>query len=101
MLRWAIIFLLIALVAAVIGFGGTAGAAISIAKILFIILLVLLLVMLVLGRRHVQADGPCQRCAARRPVGASVLPATHQRSIVETVTVVAVRSSDSWDRREE
>lgn len=35
MLRWALIFLVIAVVAAVLGFGGVAGTAAGIAKILF------------------------------------------------------------------
>jgi uncharacterized membrane protein YtjA (UPF0391 family) len=41
MLRYAIIFLVIALVAGVLGFGGIAGASVGIAKILFIIFLIL------------------------------------------------------------
>ena len=41
MLRWAIIFLIIALVAAVLGFGGIAGVSSNIAWILFVVFLVL------------------------------------------------------------
>ncbi|NIQ95340.1 MAG: DUF1328 domain-containing protein, partial [Desulfuromonadales bacterium] len=39
MLRWAVIFLVIALVSALFGFGGIATAAVGIAKILFYIFL--------------------------------------------------------------
>jgi uncharacterized membrane protein YtjA (UPF0391 family) len=44
MLRYAIIFLVIALVAGVLGFGGIAGASVGIAKILFVIFLILFVV---------------------------------------------------------
>jgi uncharacterized membrane protein YtjA (UPF0391 family) len=40
MLRWALIFLVVALVAAVFGFGGIAGTAAGIAKILFWVFLI-------------------------------------------------------------
>ncbi|MEO8296075.1 MAG: DUF1328 domain-containing protein [Gemmatimonadota bacterium] len=49
MLRWALIFLVIAIVAAVFGFGGIAAASAGIAKTLFYIALVIFLVMLVMG----------------------------------------------------
>ncbi|MFW6303158.1 MAG: DUF1328 domain-containing protein [Candidatus Sumerlaeota bacterium] len=49
MLRWAIIFFIIAVVAAIFGFGNIAAAATSIAKILFFIFLVLFLVALIAG----------------------------------------------------
>jgi uncharacterized membrane protein YtjA (UPF0391 family) len=49
MLRWALIFFVVALVAAVFGFLGIAVAAAGIAKILFFIFLVLFLVSLVGG----------------------------------------------------
>lgn len=48
MLRWALIFLVIALVLAVLGFGGIAGAFAEIAKLLvwlFVILFVIGLIM--------------------------------------------------------
>jgi uncharacterized membrane protein YtjA (UPF0391 family) len=48
MLRWALIFLVVALIAGVLGFTTVAGAAISVAKILFYIFLVLFLVSLVM-----------------------------------------------------
>jgi uncharacterized membrane protein YtjA (UPF0391 family) len=53
MLRYALIFLVIAILAAILGFAGIAVAAAGIAKILFLIFLVLFLVTLVMhvGRR--------------------------------------------------
>jgi uncharacterized membrane protein YtjA (UPF0391 family) len=49
MLRWAIIFLIIALIAGIFGFGGVYAAATDIARILFFVFLVLLIVSLVMG----------------------------------------------------
>jgi uncharacterized membrane protein YtjA (UPF0391 family) len=49
MLRWALVFLVLALVAAMFGFTGIAVAAASIAKVLFFIFLVVFLVTLLLG----------------------------------------------------
>jgi uncharacterized membrane protein YtjA (UPF0391 family) len=49
MLRWAVIFLIIALVAAVFGFTDIAAASAGIAKILFGIFLVLFLAAVVIG----------------------------------------------------
>jgi uncharacterized membrane protein YtjA (UPF0391 family) len=49
MLRYAAIFLVIALVAAVFGFGGIAAGAVDIAKILFFIFLVIFVITLVVG----------------------------------------------------
>ena len=51
MLRWAVVFLVVAIIAAVFGFGGIAVAATDIARILFFVFLVLFIVALVLGRR--------------------------------------------------
>ena len=48
MLRWALIFLVVALVAGVLGFGGIAGTSMGIAKILAMIFVVLFLVSLVM-----------------------------------------------------
>jgi len=48
-LRWTLIFLVIALVAGLFGFGGVASAAAGIAKVLFGLFLVLFLVSLVIG----------------------------------------------------
>lgn len=50
MLRWTIIFLVVAIIAAVFGFGGVAAGATSIAKILFFIFIVLFLVSLIFGK---------------------------------------------------
>lgn len=47
MLRWAVIFFVVALVAALFGFTGIAVAAAGIAKILFFIFLVLFLLTLI------------------------------------------------------
>jgi uncharacterized membrane protein YtjA (UPF0391 family) len=49
MLRYAIIFFVIAIIAAVFGFGGIAAGATEIAKILFFIFVVLFIVSLVAG----------------------------------------------------
>jgi uncharacterized membrane protein YtjA (UPF0391 family) len=53
MLRWAIIFLVVAIIAAIFGFAGIAGAAAGIAKILFWLFLILFVVSLIFGRRRV------------------------------------------------
>ena len=49
MLRYAVVFFIIALIAAVLGFGGIAAGAASIAKILFMIFVVLFVVSLIWG----------------------------------------------------
>jgi uncharacterized membrane protein YtjA (UPF0391 family) len=49
MLRWAVIFFIVAIVAAVFGYGGIAGDAAAIAKILFAVFLLLFGVTLVAG----------------------------------------------------
>lgn len=49
MLRYAIIFLVIALVAAALGFGGIAGTATGIAKILFFVFIILFVASLIFG----------------------------------------------------
>ena len=51
MLRWALVFLLVAIVAAVFGFGGIAGEAAWIAKVLLFVFLILFVVSLVFGRK--------------------------------------------------
>jgi uncharacterized membrane protein YtjA (UPF0391 family) len=51
MLRYALIFLVLALVASVLGFGGIAGDAAWIARVLLVIFVVMFLVSLVMGRR--------------------------------------------------
>jgi uncharacterized membrane protein YtjA (UPF0391 family) len=50
MLRWALIFLVVAIVAAVFGFGGIAEDAAWIAKILCFVFLIFFVVSLVMGR---------------------------------------------------
>jgi uncharacterized membrane protein YtjA (UPF0391 family) len=49
MLRWALIFLIIALVAALFGFTGIAVATAGIAKFLFFLFLVICLVFFIIG----------------------------------------------------
>lgn len=51
MLRWAILFLIVAIIAAVFGFGGIAAAATDIARLLFVVFLVLFVITLFIGRR--------------------------------------------------
>jgi len=53
MLRWALIFLIIALVAGAFGFFNLEGTAMYIAKILFFVFLVLFVISLMSGRRPV------------------------------------------------
>ena len=47
MLRWAIIFFVVAIIAAVFGFGGIAEGAATIAKVLFFLFLVLFVLSLI------------------------------------------------------
>ncbi len=49
MLRYAVIFFIVALIAAVFGFGGIAAGAVEIARILFFVFLVLFVVSLIAG----------------------------------------------------
>ena len=51
MLRWAIVFLIIAVVAALLGFWQLEGMAMQIAKLLAFVFLILFLASLILGRR--------------------------------------------------
>ena len=52
MLRWALIFLVVALVAAAFGYGGISAEAAGIARILFFVFLVLFVVSLLGGMRR-------------------------------------------------
>lgn len=54
MLRWSVVFLVIAIVAGLLGFTNIAGAAIGIAKILFVVFLVLFILALVFGGAFVR-----------------------------------------------
>ena len=49
MIRWAIIFLVVALIAAVLGFGGIANFSFEIAKFMAVIAIVLFVIALVAG----------------------------------------------------
>ena len=51
MLRWAILFLIVAIIAGVFGFGGIVAVATDIARLLFLVFMVLFVVALVAGRR--------------------------------------------------
>ncbi len=51
MLRWALLFLIIALIAGAFGFWGLEGTAMWIAEVLFVVFLILAVVSLVMGRR--------------------------------------------------
>ena len=51
MLRYALIFLIIALIASAFGMGMLSGVAMEAARILFFVFLVLLVVSLITGRR--------------------------------------------------
>jgi uncharacterized membrane protein YtjA (UPF0391 family) len=49
MLRWALVFFVVALIAAAFGFLGIAAAAVDIARLLFYVFLILFLVSLIGG----------------------------------------------------
>ncbi|MBI2827239.1 MAG: DUF1328 domain-containing protein [Planctomycetia bacterium] len=51
MLRWAIVFLIVALVAAFLGFGRLEGAAMWAAKVVFLVFVVLFVLSFLAGRR--------------------------------------------------
>lgn len=51
MLRWAILFLVVALIAALFGFGGVVDVGMGAAKILFFVFLVLFVISLIMGNR--------------------------------------------------
>lgn len=51
MLRWALMFLVIALISALFGFTDVAGTSMVAAKILFFVFLVMFVVSLVMGTR--------------------------------------------------
>lgn len=49
MLKWALIFFLVAVVAGILGFTNVSGASIEIAKVLFYIFVVIFLILLIMG----------------------------------------------------
>jgi uncharacterized membrane protein YtjA (UPF0391 family) len=51
MLRYALIFLLVALVAGALGFFSLEGTAMQIARILFYLFIIIFIVSLIMGRR--------------------------------------------------
>jgi len=52
MLRWALLFLVIALVAALLGFTSVAGISFEAGKLVFVVFLVLTVIALIAGRRN-------------------------------------------------
>lgn len=52
MLRWSLLFLVVAVVAALFGFGGVEGTAMYAARTLFFVFLVVFVVSLVMGTRE-------------------------------------------------
>lgn len=56
MLRWALIFLVVALIAGALGFSGVAGASANIAWILAIVFVILFVISLVMN--SVRGRGP-------------------------------------------
>ena len=51
MLRWALLFLIVALISALFGFTEVAGTSIVAAKVLFFVFLVMFVVSLIMGTR--------------------------------------------------
>ena len=51
MLRWALLFLVVALISALFGFTDVAGTSMVAAKILFFVFLVMFVISLILGSR--------------------------------------------------
>ena len=51
MLRWALLFFIVAIIAAVFGFGGIAGEAAWVGKVLLVIFIILAVVSVIMGRR--------------------------------------------------
>jgi uncharacterized membrane protein YtjA (UPF0391 family) len=49
MLRWSVIFFIIAIIAAIFGFGGIAEGAADIAKVLFFIFIALFVIAIIAG----------------------------------------------------
>jgi uncharacterized membrane protein YtjA (UPF0391 family) len=55
MIRWAVIFAILALVAGVLGFGGLSGDFAYIAKALLLVFVVLFVISLIVGRRVIDS----------------------------------------------
>lgn len=49
MLKWALVFLLVAILSGILGFGNISGASFEIAKVLFYIFIVIFLFLLIIG----------------------------------------------------
>ncbi|HUJ68584.1 MAG TPA: DUF1328 domain-containing protein [Syntrophorhabdales bacterium] len=69
MLRWAFVFLIVAIIGVVFGFAGIAGAAVGIARVLFFVFLVLFFISLLthVVRRPKGRSSPCEDEWSRRP----------------------------------
>lgn len=52
MLKWSVLFLIVAIVAGILGFTAILGAAVNIAKIIFYLFLILFIVSLIFGRKR-------------------------------------------------
>ena len=63
MLRWAIVFLVIALIAGALGLSGVAGTSSNIAWILFVVFLILMVVSFIFG--GLRGRGECLRSNRR------------------------------------
>jgi uncharacterized membrane protein YtjA (UPF0391 family) len=50
MVRWAVLFFVVALIAAAFGFGGIAGEAAWIGRVLLVVFLILAVISMVMGR---------------------------------------------------
>lgn len=55
MLRWAVVFAILAIIAGLLGFGGLAGDFAMIAKVLLFIFLALFVISLIVARRVVDS----------------------------------------------
>ena len=57
MLRWALLFAIVAVIASGLGFYGLAGTSADIAKLFALVFLVLFVVSLIFGRRALNGPG--------------------------------------------
>ena len=62
MLRWALMFLVLALVAGLLGFGGIAAVSANIAQILFVVFIILFIAALAVGVIRCRAPHPRFNC---------------------------------------
>ena len=88
MLRWALIFLVVAIVAGIFGFAGIMIAAAGIAKLLFYLFLVLFLVSLLMGlvQPNVRFPDPADGIATRSYASRDLF---HLLAVVVAVVAIA------------